>query len=36
VNVRNVTNKKYLNSLEWGQAFYAAPRSVIGTIRFEY
>lgn len=36
VNVRNVTNKKYLNSLEWGQAFYAAPRSAIGTIRFEY
>lgn len=36
VNVRNVTNRKYLNSLEWGQAYYAAPRSVIGTIRFEY
>jgi outer membrane receptor for ferric coprogen and ferric-rhodotorulic acid len=36
VNVRNVTNKKYLNSLEWGQAYYAAPRSVIGTIRFDY
>jgi outer membrane receptor for ferric coprogen and ferric-rhodotorulic acid len=36
VNVRNVTNKKYLNSLEWGQAFYAAPRSAIGTIRFDY
>lgn len=36
VNVRNVTNTKYLNSLEWGQAFYAAPRSAIGTIRFEY
>jgi outer membrane receptor for ferric coprogen and ferric-rhodotorulic acid len=32
VNVRNVTNTKYLNSLEWGQAFYAAPRSVIGTL----
>jgi outer membrane receptor for ferric coprogen and ferric-rhodotorulic acid len=36
VNVRNVTNRKYLNSLEWGQAFYAAPRSAIGTIRFDY
>lgn len=35
-NVRNVTNVKYLNSLAWGQAYYAAPRSVIGTIRFEY
>jgi outer membrane receptor for ferric coprogen and ferric-rhodotorulic acid len=31
-----VTNRKYLNSLEWGQAFYAAPRSAIGTIRFDY
>jgi outer membrane receptor for ferric coprogen and ferric-rhodotorulic acid len=36
VNVRNVTDAKYLNSLEWGQAYYAAPRSVIGTIRFDY
>lgn len=36
VNIRNVTNKKYLNSLEWGQAYYAAPRSAIGTIRFDY
>jgi outer membrane receptor for ferric coprogen and ferric-rhodotorulic acid len=36
VNVRNVTNAKYLNSLEWGQAFYAAPRSAIGTLRFAY
>lgn len=36
VNVRNVTDKKYLNSLEWGQAYYAAPRTVIGTLRFEY
>jgi outer membrane receptor for ferric coprogen and ferric-rhodotorulic acid len=36
VNVRNVTDTKYLNSLEWGQAFYAAPRSVVGTLRFDY
>lgn len=36
LNVRNVTNKKYLNSLEFGQGFYAAPRSVIGTLRFSY
>lgn len=36
VNVRNVTNVKHLNSLEWGQAYYAAPRSVVGTLRFEY
>jgi outer membrane receptor for ferric coprogen and ferric-rhodotorulic acid len=36
VNVRNVTNVKYLNSLEWGQAFYAAPRSAVGTLRLTY
>ncbi|MFT4025807.1 MAG: TonB-dependent siderophore receptor [Novosphingobium sp.] len=36
VNVRNITNAKYLNSLEWGQAFYAAPRSAVGTLRFIY
>ncbi|TDW64571.1 outer membrane receptor for ferric coprogen and ferric-rhodotorulic acid [Novosphingobium sp. PhB55] len=36
VNVRNLTNAKYLNSLAWGQAFYSPPRSVIGTIRFDY
>lgn len=36
VNLRNVTNAKYLNSLEWGQAFYAAPRSAIGTLRLRY
>ncbi|WP_267414417.1 TonB-dependent siderophore receptor [Sphingomonas sp. GC_Shp_4] len=36
VNLRNVGNAKYINSLEWGQGFYAAPRSVIGTLRFSY
>jgi outer membrane receptor for ferric coprogen and ferric-rhodotorulic acid len=36
LNLRNVTNKKYLNSLEFGQGFYAAPRSAIGTLRFIY
>jgi outer membrane receptor for ferric coprogen and ferric-rhodotorulic acid len=36
VNIRNVTNVRYLNSVEWGQAFYAAPRSAIGTLRFSY
>lgn len=36
VNVRNVTNVKYLNSLEWGQAFYAAPRSAVGTLRVTF
>ena len=36
VNVRNITNAKYLNSLEWGQAFYAAPRSAVGTLRLAF
>ncbi|MBB3879694.1 TonB-dependent siderophore receptor [Sphingomonas pseudosanguinis] len=36
VNVRNVTNAKYLGTLKYGQAFYAAPRSVMATLRFDY
>jgi outer-membrane receptor for ferric coprogen and ferric-rhodotorulic acid len=36
INLRNVTNKAYLNSLAWGQAYYAAPRTVMGTLSFTY
>lgn len=36
VNVRNVTNQKYINSLEYGQGFYAAPRSVLLSLSFDY
>lgn len=36
VNVRNVTDSKYLASLMWGQAFYAPPRSVSASISFAY
>lgn len=36
VNVRNVTDTKYLGSLKWGQAFYAAPRSMLVTLGFTY
>lgn len=36
LNLRNVGNSKYLNSLEWGQAYYAAPRSIVGVVRFDY
>jgi len=36
VNVRNVTDTKYLASLMWGQAFYAAPRSVNFSLNFSY
>jgi outer membrane receptor for ferric coprogen and ferric-rhodotorulic acid len=36
VNLRNVTNTKYLASLMWGQAFYAAPRNVSVSLSFTY
>lgn len=36
VNVRNVGNEKYLASLMWGQAYYAAPRSANVTLSFAY
>lgn len=36
VNVRNVTDTRYLSSLKWGQAFYAAPRSALFTLSFDY
>ncbi len=36
VNVRNVGDKKYLASLMWGQAFYAAPRSATVSLSFAY
>ena len=36
VNLRNVTNAKYLGTLKYGQAFYAAPRSIMATLRFDY
>ena len=34
VNVRNVTDTRYLGSLMWGQAFYAAPRSATVSLSF--
>ena len=36
VNVDNVTNAKYVNSLMWGQGFYAAPRNVRVSLSFAY
>lgn len=36
VNVRNVDNEKYLASLMWGQAFYAAPRSANVSLSFAW
>ncbi|TGX50297.1 TonB-dependent siderophore receptor [Sphingomonas gei] len=35
-NVRNVTNHKYLASLMWGQAYYAAPRSATLSLSIAY
>lgn len=32
LNLRNVGDVHYLGSLKWGQGFYAAPRSISGTI----
>lgn len=34
VNIDNLTDRKYLSSLYWEQAYYAAPRSV--TVAFAY
>lgn len=36
VNLRNVTNAKYLSSLTFDQSFYGAPRSILGTISVKY
>jgi len=36
VNVRNVTNAKYLTALNFAGGYYGAPRSVLGTIGFRY
>ncbi|MBO9582046.1 MAG: TonB-dependent siderophore receptor [Sphingobium sp.] len=35
-NLKNVTNEKYLNALNYDQGFYGAPRSVLGTISMKY
>jgi len=36
LNVDNVTDKKYLNSLYWDQGFYGAPRSLMLTAGWTY
>lgn len=36
VNMRNVTNEKYLTSLTYDQGYFGAPRSVLGTISIKY
>ncbi len=36
VNVENVTDKKYLNSLYWTQAYYGAPRNISAGVRWDF
>ncbi|QXQ07945.1 TonB-dependent siderophore receptor [Sphingosinicellaceae bacterium] len=36
LNIRNVTGEKYLGSLLWGQAFYAAPRNLTFALTVAY
>lgn len=36
LNVHNVTNEKYLASLLWGQAYYAAPRNFTLSVDYRF
>ncbi len=36
LNLDNVTDKKYLSSLYWNQAYYAAPRSASVSVKWTY
>ncbi len=36
LNLNNVTDKKYLTSLYWTQAYYGAPRNVSANLRWTY
>tara|TARA_R110002110_G_scaffold278023_2_gene493295 strand:- start:4261 stop:6375 length:2115 start_codon:yes stop_codon:yes gene_type:complete len=36
LNVANVTDEKYLNSLYWDQAFYGAPRNVQASVAWRF
>lgn len=36
VNVKNVGNAKYLNAINYDQAYYGAPRTVLGTVSLKY
>ncbi|NHZ79325.1 TonB-dependent siderophore receptor [Massilia sp. CCM 8695] len=36
LNLNNVTDKKYLTSLYWKQAYYAAPRNASATLSWTY
>lgn len=36
LNVYNLTNEKYLNSLMWGQSYYSAPMNASATLTWQY
>ena len=36
LNIKNLFDKKYWASLEWNQAYYAAPQSVTATLSYRY
>lgn len=36
LNIKNVTDKKYLNSLYWAQAYYGAPRNVTLSLNYTF
>lgn len=36
LNINNVTDEKYLNSLYWDQAFYGAPRNVQASVSWNF
>jgi outer membrane receptor for ferric coprogen and ferric-rhodotorulic acid len=35
LNIRNITDEKYFNSLRWNQAFMGAPRSVTFSLDYK-
>ena len=36
LNLNNVTNEKYLTSLNWSQAYYAAPRNASASVTWKF
>lgn len=36
LNLNNLTDEKYFNSLQWEQAFYGAPRNMMASLTWKY
>ena len=36
LNLDNVTNRKYIASLYWAQGYYAAPRSYMLNVKYQF